>query len=388
MNGAAAASADPIALWVVPVAEIGGVARHVLDAVAAGIPGWRIFTLTPPGPLADAVREIGGAALTGAFGPDHGLRASVATLRHTVTRLRPAVVHTHLAYADLVAAATLLTGPHTGPRTGPRLVSTEHGIAGPDLVYHRSPGQARAMAWAHRARVERYDALIAVSQATAAAMREKWHPRGAVTVIPNGVDRVPPGPTAPGPTVPGQDPPGLRILSLARLAPEKRIDLLLDAFALVARTHPEAHLTLAGIGPDHDRLRAQVASLGLTERVQLPGFVDPARALAAADVVAMLSVWENCSYTLLDAIARHRGVVATAVGGNPELLPPQCLVGDATNAPEPDQVAARLITQGLQPSERPALPSDWPTVAEMTGRIAAIYGQVLSSAGGRWRPWR
>ncbi len=265
------------------------------------------------------------------FGPDHGLRASTATLRHAVRTLRPAVVHSHLAYADIVAA---LVG-------GATLVSTEHGIARDDLVYHHSPARSRVMNTVHTARLRRFDAAIAVSHATADAMTEKWRPRLPVTVIPNGVD----------PTPHADREAGLRILSLARLAPEKRLDALVDAFAALHREHPEATLTLAGRGEGETALRAQVDRLGLSEVVSFPGFVDAEEAMADHDVLAMLSVWENCSYALLDAAARGLGVVASRVGGNPEMLPGRCLV-DADDA---DAVAGALAAQGLDVAVRPGL---------------------------------
>ena len=344
----------PIALWVIPVGDLAGVARHALDVARHGIPGWRLVFLTPPGELPAELRAAGAAVLEQPFGPDHGLRASVSTLRHAVRTLRPAVLHSHLAYADIVAA---LVG-------GPTLVTTEHGIARDDLVYHHSRTRSRLMNTVHTARLRRFDAAIAVSDATAAAMTEKWRPRRPVTVIPNGVDRPPhPGPAA-----------GLRILSLARFAPEKRLDALVDAFATLHRQHPEATLTLAGRGDGESALRAQVDRLRLAEVVSFPGFVDADEAMASHDVLAMLSVWENCSYALLDAAARGLGVVASPVGGNPEMLPDRCLV----DADDEDAVAGSLAAQGLDIDVRPGLDA-WPSVADMSKRIGAVYDSVRGS---------
>ena len=160
----------------------------------------------------------------------------------------------------------------------------------------------------------------------------------------------------------------------ARLAPEKRLDRLLAGFALLAARHPECRLTLAGAGPDLGLLRREVARLGLAGRVDLPGHVEAERALAASDVVAQLSVWENASYTLLDAAARGLGVVASPVGGNPEILPAPCLV-DPDDA---EAVADALEAQGLEPDQRPDL-RDWPTVEDMTAGLAAVYERI----GGR-----
>ena len=347
----------PAALWVVPVSDLAGVARHVLDVARAGLPGWRLAVLAPPGPLPDRLRDLGAEVHEGPFGPDHGLRASVTTLRRVVRRVRPAVVHSHLAYADIVVG--LAAG------RGPRLVTTEHGIARDDVVYHRSGTRTRAMAAVHTARLRRFDAAIAVSRATADAMADKWHPRIPVTVIPNGVEPLAPRPPRA---------PGLRILSLARLAPEKRLPALLDAFAVLRGDHPEARLTLAGTGPEEAALRAHAHRLCLGDAVSMPGFVDPEPAMAEHDVLAMLSVWENCSYALLDAACRGMGVVASDVGGNPEVLPPVSLV----HADDTTAVAAALARQGLDLSSRPSL-RDWPTLADMCTRITATY----AAAGAR-----
>lgn len=345
------------ALWVVPVGGIGGVARHVVDAARAEIPGWRLVVLAPPGALADQLYELDVPTLVEDFGPEAGLRSSRASLAHAVSRLRPDVVHTHLAYADIIASSI--------PRGAAALVSTEHGIAADDRVYHGSRARSAMAAGVHRVRLERFDALVAVSHATARAMRDKWHPRQPITVIPNGVDR-------PGRTT--SRAPGLRVTSLARLAPEKGLPELLDAFAVVLADHPGARLTMAGDGPLREDLMRRCRVLGIQHAVDFPGFVDAAGLLDRTDVLVQLSVWENCSYSLLDAVAAGTGVVATPVGGNPEMLPSECLV-DRDNA---DSVAASIVEQGLQPDLRPSLPAGWPTCADMTASIAEVYESTLT----------
>ncbi|WOP20108.1 glycosyltransferase family 4 protein [Raineyella sp. LH-20] len=350
----------------VPVGAIGGVARHVLDVVRTGIPGWRIVVLTPAGPLSDRLHGLGVPTLVESFGPEAGLAASRRALSHAVSRLRPDVVHTHLAFADLTAA-TIARGPAA-------LISTEHGIAADDRVYHGSSVRSAAAAAAHRARLARFDALIAVSAATARAMQAKWHPRRPITVLPNGVDRPAPDPAA------NDRAPGLRITSLARLSPEKGLPELLDAFAVVLADHPDARLTVAGEGPLRDELVRRSRVLGIDDAVKFPGFVDAAAQLSRTDVLAQLSVWENCSYSLLDAVAAGVGVVATPVGGNPEILPARCLVG----RDDPEAIAAVLVDQGLTIARRPTLPDSWPSCSDMTARLAGIYA---SAATAKERPW-
>ncbi|WP_298745161.1 glycosyltransferase family 4 protein [uncultured Microbacterium sp.] len=346
----------PSALWVVPVAEIGGVARHVLDATRAGVPGWTITVLCPEGPLATRLREQGTAVIAGSFGPAFGVGASVRTLRRAVRVVHPEVVHSHLAFADIIVAATPL------PR-GIRRITTEHGIAGTDGVYHRSSVQARVMAIVHRVRLRRFDAVIAVAEATRSAMRAKWHARGPITVIPNGVE------------IPARveriEAGGPRIMALSRLAPEKRIDALIDAFAALRPQRPTATLTVAGEGPLRAQLEAQAARLGVD--VDFPGFVDPESAMAEADVIAQLSVWENCSYTLLDAVAHGLGVVASDAGGNGEIVGTERLV-------DPDDISA--VVAALR--DPPRVPYDrLSSIAQMTAAIALVYRGVVAGPRGR-----
>ena len=353
------------ALWVVPVPELGGVARHVLDAAEEGLPCWRLVVLCPEGPLAQGLRDLGAAVVSGDLGPDAGFRQSFMTLRKHIRHLRPDVVHSHLAYADVVAAAAVLG-------TKVRLVTTEHGIAGDDTVYHGAAWKSRVKAMVHRIRLLRADAVIAVSVATKNTMMTKWKPRQTITMIPNGVN--------------GQEirrrvdeirresagAPGLRILSLSRLAPEKGLDTLLRAFALVLKQNAEARLTVAGEGPEGSALESLAVDLGIGDSVEFPGFVDPLAAMANADVLAQLSVWENCSYTLLDAVSARLCVVATAVGGNPEIVGHHSLV----RGRDPQEVADSILFQLSGSTEEAWELPQRNSVEEMTNQIALTYAGV------------
>lgn len=355
---------SPTALWVVPVADLGGVARHVLDVARAGLPGWRLVVLCPEGPLAERLRELGTAVVTGPFGPEAGFAASCRTMNDAVRTLKPDVVHAHLSYADVVTAAVLAT------RNRPKLVTTEHGIAADDLVYHGSKLKSRLKAQLHSLRLHRADAIIAVSEATKAAMVAKWHPSKPITVIPNGVDglkestvRVPRDASANE---------GPKVLSLSRLAPEKRLPELLKAFARLKANHPTASLVVAGEGPLRAELQALSRQLGVKDSVSFPGFVNAQEAMASADVLIQLSVWENCSYTLLDAVTGGLGVVATPVGGNPEILPERCLV----EADDEEAICDAIVRQFAAVKTRANLSERWPSVPAMAQRIVAEYAKA------------
>lgn len=364
------------ALWVTPVAGTGGVARHVLDAVRGGIPGWRVVVLCPEGALADALRAAGHPVLTGPVAPEDGTRTAVGAIRGALRRLGPDVLHTHLAFSDLAGVAAV-AGVRSARGERVRVVSTEHGISGVRGLYQSTALAARGRRAAHRARLHRTDLVIAVSASTRAQIHAQWGTAAPVRVIRNGVER--PGAAGNGPdlwrdTIPAGA-TSLRVLSLSRLAPEKGIDHTLRAFARVLAADPAARLTVAGEGPLRAELETLAAQLGIDGAVTFPGHLDPGGALAVHDVVVQLSAWENLSYTLLDAVAAQRGVVASPVGGNGEIVPGRCLVDPA----DPQAVAAVILTQGRDAGARPDAAPVGGSVADMTAAIAAAYEGTVTT---------
>lgn len=108
---------------------------------------------------------------------------------------------------------------------------------------------------------------------------------------------------------------------VARLAPEKDHQTLFEAFERVAQAEGAAALLVIGGGPLEADLRARAGSLGILERVRFLGFrQDIPDLLAALDVFVLSSTMEGVSLTLLEAMAAGLPVVATRVGGNPEVV--------------------------------------------------------------------
>ncbi len=137
---------------------------------------------------------------------------------------------------------------------------------------------------------------------------------GIVDVVPNGVDAdrfVPARELAD----PADAPP--TALWLGVLADVKRIELLLDAVALV----PDLRVLVAGDGPLWDEVTRRAAAPALAGRVTLLGRVtDPAPLFARAHFFTLTSAAENCPLAMLQAMACGLPVVATAVGGIPEVV--------------------------------------------------------------------
>lgn len=341
---------EPIALWVAPVSNLAGVARHILDVAAVGLPGYRLVVTAPEGPLLERLRATGCPVIP--LPVDGPVSHTVRSLRTTIRRLNPVVVHSHLAKADFLVTMAAAGLPVT-------LVSTEHHIPEDPLTFHGTRAKALTRQAAHHMRIRRFAALIAVSESTERDMLRYWKPAAPITVVRNAVDRL--GSPA--------RPAGLRILSLTRLSPEKNLEATLRTFAAVQRVHPEATLTVAGNGPELERLEQLADELGIADSVSFPGHVDPTAAMTSHDVLLQPSKADNLSYTLLDAVNAGMGVVASSIGGNPEILPAHCLAG----ADDIDSLAAAVVDQAVHPDRRPALPTHVPTVARMAAEIVEVY---------------
>lgn len=141
----------------------------------------------------------------------------------------------------------------------------------------------------------------------------------------------------------GLPPEGFLFGCAARLVPVKRHADLLDAFALVADSVPQAHLVLLGSGPLESVLRAQAARAGIGARVHFLGERgDIETLLPLLDASVLASDTEGMSNALLEAMACALPTVATAVGGNPEVVEHEC-TGLLVPARAPDALAYALL---------------------------------------------
>jgi glycosyltransferase involved in cell wall biosynthesis len=138
-----------------------------------------------------------------------------------------------------------------------------------------------------------------------------------VRVVPNGGGLA--GQTDPPPT--GDGP---RLLFFGRLEELKGVQVLLAALPAVLVEHPGARLVVCGSGPMEPELRRMAAALGLGPAVEFVGWLDCdglAARLAAAQIVVVPSMWpEAFGLTCLEALASGRAVVASSVGGLPDLV--------------------------------------------------------------------
>ncbi|HMB54060.1 MAG TPA: glycosyltransferase [Thermoanaerobaculia bacterium] len=292
---------------------------HVLSIRDAEIPGVRVH---PVGPGSPDARGAGRTALR--------YLALLVTARRRLRRLAPDVLHAH--YSTTHGAVAAVAGFH------PRVVS----VWGADVIWDGGGRMPRPLAWLNRLALARADARTATSDFLATHLR-RFAPAGCpVAVIPFGVD-----PDRFHPAERPREGGGFRIGFVKTLARKYGPEVLLRAFAAVLRAVPDARLVMAGSGPLEAELRALVEELGLSGRVELPGFVahdEVPRLMAGFDVFAHPSVYDSESFgvAVLEASACGVPVVATRVGGVPEV----CVDGETGLLIEPNdpaELAAALV---------------------------------------------
>ncbi len=166
----------------------------------------------------------------------------------------------------------------------------------------------------------------------------------------------------------GIDPDARLVVYVGRLVPEKGLRELLDACAVLVREDPRLQLALVGEGPMRGEIDARLAALPAL-RIRLPGAQGPtdvARWMAAADVVTLPSYSEGHPNVLVEALACGRPVVATPVGGIPEVVDADCGV----LVPARDAAA---LAEGL----RAALARRWDEAA-LSRRFSRSWEQVAA----------
>lgn len=261
-------------------------------------------------------------------------------LRTRMERLRREfpfdVIDAHYLYPDAYAAVRL------GRELGVPVVSSARG-SDVNLI-GRMPGLAPLV----RDVLVHSKRLVAVSAALGQAMREMG--AAEVSVIPNGVDATRFHPidrvAARRKLELGEGPV---ILSVGNLVPNKGMDRLIRALASVSPGSSAARATLVivGRGPEEERLRTLAAGLGLRERVRLTGVVAHESLgswYAAADLFALATEREGWPNAILESLACGTPVVATRVGGVPEVLRSDRL---GTMVEPSDQAFARAIEAAL-----------------------------------------
>jgi L-malate glycosyltransferase len=217
---------------------------------------------------------------------------------------------------------------------------------------------------------------------------EEGCPHAKMVLIPNGVreDALrPPGDAEAKRREFGLPPEARVVGAVSRLAWKKGIRHLVDATPRILESVPEARVVIAGDGPLRAELEGHAAALGVRDRVLFLGSrPDTIELMAAFDVFVLPSVVEGMSNALLEAMAVGRPVVATDVGGNPEVV-----VDGATGLIVPPGDAEQLAASIRKLLEAPELAAEMGAAGRqrvlehyqidvMTRRIEELYDTLLA----------
>lgn len=376
LESAPAVRVGPQVMQVVLSLSPGGTERLVIELSKRlhGAHGMHVCCLDAPGAWADELTALG-ISVTAlgrrpGFSPAVGRQIARTAAMHGAT-----VLHCHQYSPFVYGTLARLWRPMD-------VVFTEHG-----RFSDAPPSMKRQVANRLLSRVP--SRVFSVSDDLRVHLTREGFPERQVQVILNGI----PMSATPLPAARrearmrlGLEPEHVVIGSVARLDPVKDFRTLVRAFDDVHRVLPHSRLVIIGDGPERDRLEGEIARMGLTDSVILTGLrQDVPSLLPALDIFANSSIFEGVSLTVLEAMAAAVPVVATRVGGTPEvvvdgetgrLVPArdvqamaEALLSIATDA----GTAARLAAGGRRRAERHF------SIERMVDQYAAVY----RDSGGR-----
>jgi glycosyltransferase involved in cell wall biosynthesis len=364
----------------------GGTLRHVQMLAAGGAvrgvpavvcgpaehePDFRSIAPSHPGAAAVSFETV-------QFGDRPSVRDGLAVLRlrQVLSRHRPDVVHAHGLRAGALAALALTLALRPARAALPLVVTVHNappagGVNGP--IYQGLQFLAARSA--------------AVVLCVSGDLEDRMRRAGARDVRRASVPPYSPAaPATEATTDPGAVEQELRtldrplILAAARLAPQKGLDTLIEAARAWQDLTPAPLLAIAGSGPLHDQLATAAAPLGgnvslLGQRADVPAL------LAAATVFVLPSRWEGQPLILQEALRAGRPIVATRVGGTPDLtgddaallVPPDdpAALAEAVRRVLADDALATRLAEAARDRARTL-----PSVNQATEAALAVYREV------------
>jgi sugar transferase (PEP-CTERM/EpsH1 system associated) len=369
--------------------DVGGLERNVVNQVREGQKLGQtvsVVCLERAGTLAGQVLALGAKVIS--LEKRAGLRPGIILgMRRALWALRPDVVHTH-------QLATLLYGGIAARTLGvPVVFHTEHGR---ERYATRRKTRLLGRLAGHFA-----DRFYCLTRDMASAVRAAGVAEGRVCLIQNGIDisrfteavcdraalrqslSIPPDAPVIG--------------TVGRLSEIKRQDVLICAFARARDTFPDAHLVIVGDGPLLGDLRSMADGIGIGEAVHFVGYQPhSAPYLRAMDVFTLTSRSEGMPQAVLEACVMGLPVVASRVGGLPEVISDG--VTGILFEPDDDQGIANALCDLLgDPRKRRDLGVAAKARVQANFSVARMAGEYHRDAlnlirarrapGSRWRGW-
>ena len=315
-------------LYVVTQSDWGGAQRYIFD-LASGLSSDQFETAVAAGGSGDLFSkcesvDIPVIRLKKLVRPIHPIKdiLAVAELRRLFKTLRPDVVHLNSSKAGVTGALAARMAKV------PKVVYTAHGF----VFNEPMPGWKKQMyERAERMSAKFKDYIICVSEFDRqVGIRHRIAPPEKLVTIHNGVRDI-------NFQTRSQARSTLRISerkfvvgTIANFYPTKGLEFLIEAAKLVAGQVKDVEFVIIGNGPLRPQLEKKIRRMGLEQIVKLPGSLseigsnfDPAALLPAFDVFVLPSVKEGLPYSILEAQLAGVPVVATQVGGVPEIIQSQ-----------------------------------------------------------------
>jgi L-malate glycosyltransferase len=310
----------------------------------------------------------GGVTVEPLLAAPRGYLAQWRLLAELFRHRRPSVVHTHGYHADVLAG-------HAARRVGTPATATVHGFVGGDR-------KNRFYEALQRRALRSFDAVMAVSRAMADSLRRSGLPDERLHVVPNAFEpEDEPLTRAAARRELGLPEGGFQLGWVGRLSPEKGADVMLRALALVP--DDDVRLSVLGSGAERERLELLARRLGIERRVAWHGVQLRAAQLATAfDAMVLSSRAEGTPIVLFEAMAAGTPIVATRVGGVPDVVTD----AEATLVPadDPGALAAALRAirsdpagaAGRAAAARRRLAQEFATTRWLE-RIDAVYAAAM-----------
>lgn len=343
--------------------HFGGAEVRVLQIAAAFGPGCCQVACLRGSPLAARLKESGFAPLELAgqkIDPRLG-----GLLVKAVRQGGYTVIDAHNVQSHFWAAAVRAQAPAA--------VATVHSST---RMEHPGALKGGVYGWLERLSLRRFDQLVTVSLFLVDELRGFGIPAGRISRVPNGINAsvLTPAERAAARQAVRDElgiPQGAPVIgAVGRLEPAKSIELLLAAVERLRKARPELRCVIAGTGSQEKELKILAQALGLDGQVVFTGFrADIPLLLAAIDIFALPSRTEGIPYALLEASSAGLPIVASRVGGVPEII----CDGKAGLLVEPGQV--EVLAAALERLLRE------PALAEQLGARAAADTAAKFSLG-------
>jgi glycosyltransferase involved in cell wall biosynthesis len=267
------------------------------------------IVICPPGtPFFAGLKEAGHRLTPLGLAPNFRLIRELwplLKLRFILWRLKPTILHIHGARSAWLGRLAAMS-----PRRRIRVILTLH-----DFPFDERTAWARRVwrSWLERRLLRFTDAIVAVSKALKESLVSEMRLKAQKITV-----------TYPG-IISGEferrPHEGIRVGTWTRLAPGRGVEDFIRAAALVKTKHPDVRFTIVGDGPLRGSLEMLAGVMGVSESTEFLGFrPDAADLVAGFDVFVFTPLREVLGLALVEALARKVPVVASNVGGIPEVV--------------------------------------------------------------------